>query len=463
MDTSVDGGVAIVTLTLMSGRKKQICTNCDQCQLPCDHLGAAIDFLLTAKSELGLAMPPDETVPLENLTTEELHQRAIAERKKRAEDESMIVRAIDGNRPWSDYVVTSKQSGRTYRVALRGIDTDANYCTCPDYRTNRLGVCKHIYHVESKVQKRFSRQQLAKPHRRKRVSVSIDYGMHRGIRFHLPTDPPEDIQEICGGLGPTALTDPNLVLTTIEALENAGHRVEIYPDAEKFIRNRLLHARVQSTCREIRSNPTNHPLRETLLDAKLLPYQLDGIAFAAGAGRAILADDMGLGKTIQGIGVAELLAQHADIERVLVVCPASLKSQWRDEINKFSGRSTQIVLGNGPERGEQYGSETFFTICNYEQVLRDITAIEGIPWDLIVLDEGQRIKNWESKTSRTIRMLESPFRLVLSGTPLENRLGELYTVTKFVDEDLLGPASRIFQPSSHRRRPGQNAGLPSVG
>ena len=139
-----------------------------------------------------------------------------------------------------------------------------------------------------------------------------------------------------------------------------------------------------------------------------------------------------------------MLSQLADITRVLVVCPASLKSQWRSEIVRFSGRTTQIVLGNGAERMKQYHSDTFFTICNYEQVLRDVTAIETVPWDLIILDEGQRIKNWESKTSNVIRQLESPFRLVLSGTPLENRLGELYTVTKFVDDELLGPAYQFF-------------------
>ena len=76
--------------------------------------------------------------------------------------------------------------------------------------------------------------------------------------------------------------------------------------------------------------------------------------------------------------------------------------------------------------------------------MRDITAIETVPWDLVILDEGQRIKNWESKTSRTIRQIDSPFRLVLSGTPLENRLGELYTITKFVDNSLLGPAYQFF-------------------
>jgi SNF2 family DNA or RNA helicase len=83
--------------------------------------------------------------------------------------------------------------------------------------------------------------------------------------------------------------------------------------------------------------PKSHPLRTTLLKVEILPYQLDGIAFAASAGRAILADDMGLGKTLQGIGMAELLAREAGIRKVLVVCPASVKAQWRSEVLRFSG------------------------------------------------------------------------------------------------------------------------------
>ena len=191
----------------------------------------------------------------------------------------------------------------------------------------------------------------------------------------------------------------------------------------------------------------------------MLPYQLEGIAFAAGVGRAILADDMGLGKTIQGVGVAEILAREAGIGRVLVVCPASLKSQWRNEIHRFSDRSVQLVTGSAAERARQYDNDSFFTVCNYEQVLRDILAIERVRWDLIILDEGQRIKNWESKTARVIKGLKSPFALVLSGTPLENRLDELYSVVQFVDDRRLPPAFRFF----HRHRVvdenGQGAGL----
>ncbi len=448
-DALLVDGLAITTITLNSGRDKQLQLNCDQCEVHCAHLGAALDFLLDAKSVLGLAMPPDESVPLENLTIEELRHRALAERAKRADDEAMKVRSMDTTRPWTDYVVTSERSGRSYRVALRSMVDGDSFCTCPDYRTNRLGTCKHILQVQAKVKKRFSVAKLNSPYRRKRLSLKLHYGSydgstHRGLIFNLPHKFDEKLEEIIGTGCTTPITEAIDAMSRVQALENSGYDVTIFPDAEAFIQRQLVQNRVRVECEAIRKDVENHPMRTELLNAKLLPYQLDGIAFAAGAGRAILADDMGLGKTIQGIGVAELLAQLAEIRRVLVVCPASLKSQWRAEICRFSGQSTQIVLGSGEERIEQYQSDTFFTICNYEQVLRDLSAIENVPWDLIILDEGQRIKNWESKTSNVIRQLESPFRLVLSGTPLENRLGELFTVTRFVDEELLGPAYHFF-------------------
>ena len=124
------------------------------------------------------------------------------------------------------------------------------------------------------------------------------------------------------------------------------------------------------------------------------------------------------------------------------------KSQWRNEINRFCDRNVQLIAGRTAERAAQYNNGCFFTICNYEQVLKDILAIEQAPWDLIVLDEGQRIKNWESKTSRVIKGLKSRFALVLSGTPLENRLDDLYSVVQFIDDRRLGPGFRFF----HRHR-----------
>jgi SNF2 family DNA or RNA helicase len=330
-------------------------------------------------------------------------------------------------------------------VALRGIGRDESYCSCPDFRKNTLGTCKHLLRVQATVRRRFPAARLRQPHRRRTFSLYLRHGSGRSLHLGVPARAlPRTVEEEAAPLRDRAIEDLPDLMRRLRRLDELGEPVTIYPDAEELLQERLFRERSRALVAEIRGNPAAHPLRRELLATELLPYQLDGIAFAVGAGRAVLADDMGLGKTIQGIGVAELLRREAGIERVLVVCPATLKAQWRSEIARFSGLSCQIVLGNTKERAAQYRSSSFFTICNYEQVLRDLGPIEAARWDLVILDEAQRIKNWEAKTSRVVKALRSRFALALSGTPLENRLDDLYSVVEFVDERRLGPAFRFF-------------------
>jgi SNF2 family DNA or RNA helicase len=340
--------------------------------------------------------------------------------------------------------VTNGASGKSYRVALRGWRPGESYCSCPDFRKNTLGTCKHILHALEKARRKFPEPIRNRPYRQRDLCLHLSYGKELELRLLLPERLDDEASAIVRPLRDKPITDLQDLLKRIRRLEAQDIPVTIYPDAEEYIQTRLQQQRIAATVADIRRNPKTHPLRKTLLKVDILPYQLDGIAFATGAGRAVLADDMGLGKTLQGIGVAELLAREANIRKVLVVCPASVKSQWRNEIRRFSQRDSQIVLGSAQQRTSQYDNECFFTICNYEQVLRDLIAIERTKWDLIILDEGQRIKNWEAKTSQTIKSLRSPFALVLSGTPLENRLDDLFSVVEFIDDRRLGPAFRFF-------------------
>lgn len=326
--------------------------------------------------------------------------------------------------------------------------TRRTYCSCPDFKTNTLGTCKHIIYALNRARKGFPAAVRSRPYRRKGISVHLHYGHEVELRMLLPGELTDAVRKIVGPVGGRAITDMSDLLKRIRRLEAAGYSVNLYPDAEEYINQRMAFERVRALTEEIRKDPSHHPLRRTLLKVELLPYQLDGIAFAAGAGRAVLADEMGLGKTIQGIGIAELLKRELGIGKVLVVCPASVKSQWCAEVGKFSTSTCDMVIGGAAERGRQYANPAFFTICNYEQVLRDILYIERVKWDLIILDEGQRIKNWEAKTSRIMKSLRSPFAVVLSGTPLENRLDELFSVAQFIDERRLGPAFKFF----HRHR-----------
>ncbi|KON27037.1 helicase [miscellaneous Crenarchaeota group archaeon SMTZ-80] len=437
-------GDAVTTIRLDPEKNHHLNLQCSMCSTYCEHMGAALSLILEEKLSLGLSAPPSEKVPIESLSDEELVERAIEERVERARTEKMKLKSMNNKELWTDYIVTNNSSGKSYRVALRGWGRGESYCSCPDYRKNTLGTCKHILYTIDKVKKRFNKSVRETPYQIKDICVYVRYGEELELRLLIPEGLDSHIVKLLNPIKEKPVEDVKDMLKRIKAIENLGCKVTIYPDAEEYIDNILYLDRVRNKVREIRRDPKNHPLRKTLLKTELLPYQLDGIAFAVGAGRAVIADDMGLGKTIQGIGVAGLLSQDISIAKVLVVCPASLKSQWWLEIKRFTDHSCQLVIGNAQERAAQYESSCFFTICNYEQVLRDIKDIERAKWDLIILDEGQRIKNWEAKTSQTVKALKSPFALVLSGTPLENRLEELFSVVEFINDRRLGPTFRFF-------------------
>ena len=442
------GKDAVVTITAMAEARNRLHFNCTTCETVCEHIGAAVSLVLEEKTALGLAVAPDEKRPIETLSEQELLEQALRDRQERAQTEKFRLSSSDPKRPWADYTITSALSGKTYRVALRGEERGDSFCSCPDFRTNTLGTCKHILHLLHRVRRRFPAAMRRKPYRNREAFIHVLYGEELTLRLQLPERPDPELLKTVGSLAKGPIDDVRRLVNCMKRLERLGHSVTVYPDAEEMIQRRLHELHMTERMAEIREDPAGHPLRKELLKVELLPYQLEGIAFAAGKGRAVLADDMGLGKTIQGVGVAEILAREAGIGRVLVVCPASLKSQWRNEVHRFSDRTVQLVTGGAAERARQYDNDSFFTVCNYEQVLRDILPIERVRWDLIILDEGQRIKNWESKTARIIKGLKSTFALVLSGTPLENRLDELYSVVQFVDDRRLPPAFRFF----HRHR-----------
>jgi superfamily II DNA or RNA helicase len=442
------GRDAVVTITAMTTARDRLHFNCTACSTMCEHIGAAVSLVLEEKTALGLAAPPDERPPIETLSEQELLDQALCDRLERARTEKFRLRSADSRQPWTDYTITSALSGKSYRVALRGLNRGDSFCSCPDFRTNTLGTCKHILYVLHRVKRRFPSSALRKSYRNREAFVHALYGEDVTLRLQLPDRADSELLKTVGSLADGPIDDVRRLVDCMKRLEGLGRSLTVYPDAEELIQRRLFEQHMTDRMAEIQKDPAGHPLRKALLKVELLPYQLEGIAFAAGVGRAILADDMGLGKTIQGVGVAEILAREAGIGRVLVVCPASIKSQWRSEIRRFSDRNVQLVAGGAAERAGQYDGDCFFTICNYEQVLRDILAVERARWDLIILDEGQRIKNWETKTARVIKGLRSPFALVLSGTPLENRLDDLYSVVQFVDDRRLPPAFRFF----HRHR-----------
>jgi len=227
-----------------------------------------------------------------------------------------------------------------------------------------------------------------------------------------------------------------------------GHEVRCYDDVMVYIaerqdaeyRRRVVNARLKGGI--------DNPIFKTILKTSLYSYQREGALFAVQAGRCLIGDDMGLGKTIQALAVAELMAFLFHIKKVLIVSPTTLKYQWKGEIDKFTNREATVIEGLNHQRRNLYKSDSFFKMVNYELVWRDMDMIREWSPDLIVLDEAQRIKNWKTRTAKYIKQLESTFAIVLTGTPIENRIEELHSIMEFVDRYHFGPLYRFV----HRHR-----------
>ena len=122
---------AIVTVVEMTNKPKGLHLHCEQCEVRCDHIAAVLGMVLDDKLTLGLSAPPDPSEPIENLTEDELLRRALADRQERAAAETMTLRSLDADQPWTDYTITSRQSGKTYRVSLRGFEPASRIAPAP--------------------------------------------------------------------------------------------------------------------------------------------------------------------------------------------------------------------------------------------------------------------------------------------------------------------------------------------
>jgi len=317
---------ARVDIVLDSHKPQRLKIGCSACPVVCEHQGAALSLILEEKLTLGLSVPPPERTPMESLSDEALIKTAIADRIQRAQTEKMRLQSCDPRTLWTDYILTSHVSGKSYRIALRGWESGESYCSCPDFRKNTLGTCKHIIYALDKVRKKFNRTDRETPAAIKEICVYLRYGQQLQLGMLIPDNLAPQVSRQLKPFRGKAIKNVSDLIRCLRRVESLEVPVTIYPDAEEYINQQLFQQRMAETAAGIRKNPKAHALRRSLLKTELLPYQLDGVAFAAGAGRAILADDMGLGKTIQGIGVAELLSTQASISKVLVICPASLKS-----------------------------------------------------------------------------------------------------------------------------------------
>ncbi len=177
--------------------------------------------------------------------------------------------------------------------------------------------------------------------------------------------------------------------------------------------------------------------KEVTLPFKPFPYQIKGIAFLMPRKSALIADEMGLGKTIQVIVSIRLLFRSGLLKNVLIVCPKPLVINWTRELKLWApDLPVEVICGNTEERKVSWNvSNTPVKLVNYELLTRDV--IEGVAgnnfYDLMVIDEAQRIKTKESKTAQAVCSVQRDRSWAMTGTPIENRHDDLIHIFEFVD------------------------------
>lgn len=388
----------------------------------------------------------------------------IERRRRRAAAEKPQVQAQDGRAYYGAYRVASASTAGSHRVEWRSAAHPINSCDCADHAVNGLGTCKHVEAVRLHLQGR------RPPARRRVTEIYLDrsrqYEQEPVLRVlwasGLAANDP-----VRQAAGPFFAADDSLLgepTDAIPALQRALH------DAGLTARQLRLSAHIAPWLERLQQRRRQQADRSHFLadlaagkrtldivHHRLYPYQHDGVLHLAFGGRAILADDMGLGKTVQAVAACELLRRLGRVQRVLVISPVSLKTEWQEQIARFTDLPAQLIRGSRAQRLQLYREPAFFNLANYEQVLYDGADMQRLlAPDVIILDEAQRIKNWQTRTADAVKRLASPYAFVLTGTPLENRIDEVYSIVQFVDPHVFGPLFRFnrdFHELDERGRP----------
>lgn len=382
-----------------------------------------------------------------------LEEWQIALRKQQAEKEPFVISQVDEKYAPGVYHVSNPASRSEYKVVYRGKASTWNFCSCYDFKTSQLGTCKHLEAVSLWCKAHHKHVYKEVP---SYTSVYMDYRGPRRVRIRIGEDHKSEYEELASlyfdqdsVILPDAYARFDIFLQKAKAIDE---RFCCYSDALEYV----IEQRERQQRQQMMQRKYSDDALDKMLTVSLYPYQKEGIRFAIQSGKTIIADEMGLGKTIQAIGSAEIYLREGLAESVLIVCPTSLKYQWKHEIEKFTGGNQVecddeyiedgrvcpkviVIEGNPPKRAQLYRSKAPYKIVSYQAMTNDVKLMGKLSTDVLIMDEIQRMKNWDTLVARAARKVESRYAVLLSGTPLENKLEELYSTMELADQFCFGP------------------------
>lgn len=391
----------------------------------CSHEIASL--LQIAESLSGLSL---ENMPSGKAYTREgMIKRVLEERQTKAKKANYKV--VFSENKYGEHTLLNER-GIKYNLTLRDFENERGYCNCLDHKSNKLGTCKHLIYTFSNISKKLKKQKHEFPF----IDVYLDPLNDYKITWYYPETLAKEYKSLLSQFfGANTFIENDNVINFLGFIKKAEDfkLIKIRPEVLDKIESVYDQHILDQLASQIK-------LDYNVINAQLYPYQQQGVEFAIFKPGAIIADEMGLGKTIQAITTAVFKKKYLGFKKTLIICPASLKGQWKAEIEKFSNEEAIIIEGFPNERQQLYNNNTaYFNIINYETVLRDIVSINQSDYDFVVLDEAQRIKNFETVTASAIKAIKKKHALVITGTPIENHLIDLYSIVEFLYPAMLTP------------------------
>jgi len=365
-------------------------------------------------------------------TREGMQKRVLEERLDKAKKANYKVQLA--NNLYGEHTLINEK-GQAYKITLRDFKNKTGYINNIDWKTNKLGTTKHIMYLYNYLEEHKSKtKQLAKNY--PFIEVYTDPLNAYKISWFFPEVlQAEETQLLESYFGTNTFIEDTQIVSFFSFINKSKDfqrikiREEVFEKIEAYFETKELEQIKEQTTLDYAS-----------INATLYPYQKEGVAFSVFKKGVIIADEMGLGKTLQAITTAILKKEVFNFKKTLVICPASVKHQWRNEVVKFTNEKAMVVEGLPEERSKLYQNDpSFFHIINYETVLRDLPYINKSNYDFVILDEAQKIKNYETQTANAVKAIRKKHALVITGTPLENKLLDLYSIVQFLDQNFLAP------------------------
>ncbi len=370
--------------------------------------------------------------------------RALLRRFDKAAADALVV----ASRPkgaWRGRYTTGRRRGpaRPYRTQVLSLSPLRIACNCPDYLSGSLGVCKHGLTVLASIASK-----------KRTLRKALEWTGAPARVWWEPARPVEGRGDWLEGVRYAEASDAHRAPRTEAGRERVLQDLDALTKRRRKHEDPALRARVHRELQQVQRIQalalSKRERARALRGFRLTPYgyQHEAIEKFLSTGRMLLADDMGLGKTVQASAIGHVLVGANKISRILVLAPASLKSQWVREWTRATDVPVQPVEGAPEARAALYrDTKSGALVANYEQVFRDLELMQAWAPQLVILDEAQRIKNWATRTARNVKQIDAPYRLVLTGTPMENRIEELASIMDWVDPDALAPKWRL--PAVH--------------